>query len=69
MAKLTSKQRKKLPTKEFAEPSKRKYPIQDESHARNALSRVSQFGSPAEKSKVRSAVKRKYPKIGKRGKK
>jgi hypothetical protein len=66
MAKLTYGQRKKLPKKSFAEPGKRAYPIQDKSHARNALARVSQFGSPAEKAKVRAAVHKKYPGIGKK---
>lgn len=61
---LTSKARNDLPTKEFAEPKKRKYPINDPNHARNALARVSQFGSDEEKSKVRSAVHKKYPGIG-----
>jgi hypothetical protein len=65
MAKLTAKARKAIPTKSFAEPKGRKYPIEDKSHARNALARVSQHGSPAEKSKVRAAVKRKYPSMGK----
>jgi len=65
MAKLTTTARKELPTKSFAEPDKRKYPIENEAHAKNALSRVAQFGTPAEKAKVRSAVKKKYPSIGK----
>ena len=65
MAKLSTAARKKLPTKTFAEPDKRKYPIENEAHARNALSRVSQFGTPAEKAKVRVAVKKKYPSLGK----
>jgi len=63
MAKLTTKARKAIPTKSFALPGRR-YPIEDKSHARNALARVSQHGSPAEKSKVRAAVRRKYPSIG-----
>ena len=63
MAKLTAKARKAIPTKDFAVKG-RKYPIEDKSHARNALARVSQHGSPAEKAKVRAAVKRKYPDIG-----
>lgn len=63
MAKLSYAARKSLPTKSFAGP-KRSYPIEDASHARNALSRVSQFGSPALKAKVRSAVHSKYPGIG-----
>jgi Family of unknown function (DUF6582) len=63
MAKLTSKGRAKIKSSNFAEPGKRKYPIQDAAHARNALARVSQFGSPAEKKQVRAAVHRKYPGI------
>jgi len=66
MATVTTKKRKSLPTSSFAEPGKRAYPINDPNHARNALSRVSQFGSPAEKATVRAAVHRKYPGIGKK---
>lgn len=66
MAKLTTKARKAIKTSNFALPKKRAYPIEDRSHARNALARVSQFGSPAEKSKVRAAVHRKYPSMGKK---
>lgn len=66
MSKLSYKARKRLPSTAFAEPKKRKYPIEDKSHARNALARVSQYGSPAEKRKVRSAVHKKYPSIGKK---
>ena len=65
MEKLSTAARKELPTKSFAEPNKRKYPIENETHAKNALSRVSHLGTPAEKAKVRRAVKRKYPTIGK----
>ena len=65
MAKLTAKKRNALPTSAFAGPG-RSYPVQDASHARNALSRVSQFGSPALKAKVRAKVKAKYPSIGRR---
>lgn len=64
MAKLTAKARKSIPTKDFAEPKSRKFPINDKSHARNALSRAAAKG-PAEEAKVRAAVKRKYPSIGK----
>jgi hypothetical protein len=66
MAKLSSKQRSKLPKSSFAVPSKDGYPIHDKAHARNALARVSQFGSPSEKKKVRAAVHRRYPSIGKK---
>ena len=65
MVKLTKGQRDRLSSKSFAGPH-RSYPIQDPSHARNALSRVSQFGSPEVKAKVRAAVHRKYPGIGKK---
>lgn len=69
MAKLTTKQRDKIPGKDFALPGRR-YPIEDKSHARNALARVSQHGSPEEKAEVREKVHRKYPGMGKkRGKK
>jgi hypothetical protein len=65
MAKLSTDQRKAIPTKDFAEPDKRKYPIENEAHARNALSRVSQSGTSVEKAEVKRAVKKKYPSIGK----
>ncbi len=61
---LTSEARNALPSGDFVFPAGRRYPIENASHARNALARVSQHGSPAEKSKVRSAVHRKYPGIG-----
>jgi hypothetical protein len=64
MAVLTAKARKALPTSTFALPGRR-YPLPDRSHAQNALARVSQHGTPAEKAKVRAAVKRKYPGMGK----
>ncbi len=65
MAKLTYQERKKLPSSSFIEPKERKYPIPDASHARNALSRVSQFGSPSEKKMVSAKVHSKFPAIGK----
>ena len=68
MARLTAKARKALPSSSFAEPGKRKYPVEDPAHARNALSRVAQRGTPAEKQEVRAKVRAKYPSIGKRGK-
>lgn len=64
MAKLTTKARKKISGKNFAGPD-RSYPIEDKSHARNALSRVSANGSPAVKKEVRAKVHAKYPDIGK----
>jgi hypothetical protein len=66
---LSTKERKKLSKKEFALPGKRKYPIPDKAHARNALARVAQYGTPAEQKKVKAAVKRRFPSVGKRPKK
>jgi hypothetical protein len=76
MAVLTTKQRKKLPKSDFALPGKGEgpqgkgagsYPIPDRSHAANALARVSQHGSPAEKKAVRAKVAKKYPDMGDSG--
>lgn len=60
---LTASSRNALPASDFALPGRR-YPIEDASHGRNALARVSQHGTSAEKAKVRAAVHRKYPGIG-----
>lgn len=75
MAKLTAKARQKLSSSQFALPGRGKgkggkgsgsYPIPDKSHARNALARVSQHGTPSEKATVRAKVHRKFPSIGKK---
>jgi len=74
---MSQERRESLPSSQFAVPeskaekigvegeikgeAKGKYPIPDEKHARNALARVSQFGSPAEREAVRSKVYAKYP--------
>ena len=58
--KLTTEARKHLKKSSFVYPKDRSYPIEDMSHARNALARSS--GKP-EASKVRSAVYRKYPSL------
>jgi hypothetical protein len=73
MAKLNAAGRKKLPSSDFAIPAKAgsgkakaksgNYPIEDRSHAANALARSS--GKP-EAAQVRAAVKRKYPDMGKK---
>ena len=42
MAELSTSARDKLPARDFAEPGKRAYPIEDEPHARNAKARASQ---------------------------
>jgi hypothetical protein len=43
--KLTSKARKGLSTSSFVFPKQRKFPIPDEAHGRNALSRANQYSS------------------------
>jgi hypothetical protein len=67
MARLKMAARKRLPAKDFAVPSKRpgsgSYPIENPSHARDALARAS--GKPVQ-AKVDAAVHRKYPSMGKR---
>jgi hypothetical protein len=59
---LTTKARKKLPAASFAGPD-RSYPINDASHARNALARVAQYGDPQLQARVKRKVKKKYPGI------
>ena len=57
MAKLDAKARKAIPAKNFAGPD-RSYPIEDASHARDALARSS--GKPVHAA-VEQKVKAKYP--------
>ncbi len=62
MARITTAERKALPASKFAGPG-RSYPDDTVNRARNALARVSQFGSPAVKAEVRAKVHRDYPGI------
>lgn len=65
MAKLKMAERKALPPKDFAVPSKRpgsgSFPIPDESHAEDAMARAS--GKP-EADEVDEAVAKKFPEMG-----
>ena len=63
MAKLNAAKRNALPSKDFALPGGR-YPINDPSHARNALARASGNATPAEQATIRRKVHEKYPSIG-----
>lgn len=63
MSKLTAAERNKLGPDQFAIPGKRAYPIHDINHARNALARVAQNGTPEEQAKVKRAVHKKYPQL------
>lgn len=76
-ANISLAKRESLPAKKFAIPatkakrlgvsgeiqgeSKGKYPIDTPRRARNALARVSQFGTPGERAAVRSKVYAKFP--------
>lgn len=60
MSDLTTQQRKRLPTGRFGLPGQRKYPIADESHARNALARAAEFATPSERDEVQRNVHRLY---------
>lgn len=72
-AKLTYRQKQQLPDSAFAiierDPKTgekiRKYPIHDRAHAKNALARVAQFGTPEERRTVRTKVYQKYPELKK----
>jgi len=61
MAKLTAAERRKIPTKVFGLPEKRKYPLEDEGHARAALSRAAANASPEEQKRIRNKVHSLYP--------
>ena len=62
MAKLTTKERNNLSGSQFAGPD-RSYPIENASHARNALARASQHASPELQAKIKAKVRRKFPNI------
>ncbi|HEY7851473.1 MAG TPA: hypothetical protein VIB82_00760 [Caulobacteraceae bacterium] len=55
MAELKAKTRDKLPAKDFAEPAKRAYPVEDKAHARNAKARASQAVKAGRMSKAEAA--------------
>ncbi|MEO7235974.1 MAG: hypothetical protein ABIW80_11455 [Lapillicoccus sp.] len=57
--------RDRLKDTSFALPDERNYPIPDIEHARNALARVAQHGSPEEQKQVRAAVEKRYPSLKK----
>lgn len=65
MAALTTAQRNRMPSRSFAIPGKRAYPIENKAHAQNAMARVAQHGTPSEKSRVAAAVHQRFPSMGK----
>jgi hypothetical protein len=62
MAELSAHERDKLSDNDFALPGRR-YPIDTEARARDALARISEFGSATERRRVRMLVKHRYPDI------
>lgn len=63
MAKLTSKQRNKLPQSNFGLPGEKKYPMPDKAHAANAKARATQMVnkgklSPSSKAKIDAKANR-----------
>jgi hypothetical protein len=68
MAELRTNTRKGLKSSQFAEPEKRKYPIEDKAHARNAKARASQAQNAGRMSKAEEAkIDRKADKVLKGG--
>jgi hypothetical protein len=68
MARLTTAERNALPSSDFAIPSERKYPEEDAGHAKAALARAGEYGTPAVKAKVRKKAAAKFGMTGKKGK-
>lgn len=60
---LDAEDRAELSKSEFALPAKKKYPIPDEAHARNALARAAQFASKSEQATIRRKVEERFPGI------
>ena len=70
MTKLTTKTRKALPKKVFAEPNKRAYPVEDKAHAANAKARATQMVNKGKlSSSEASKIKAKANKVLKGSKK
>lgn len=65
MAKLTGKQRRKLPKSKFALPGQRKYPVDTKARARNALARAAQNESKATQKTIRARVTKLWPSLKK----
>ena len=70
MGLISSKQRAKLPAKEFGLPAERKYPMPNASHAANAKSRATQQVNAGNLSKsAKAKIDAKANKILNKGKK
>lgn len=71
MALLTMAERRALPKEQFAipenAPGSGSYPIPDEEHAQDALSRVQQEGTTRDQARVKSAVRKAFPSMDVKG--
>lgn len=65
MAKLTGRQRRKLPKSKFALPGTRRYPIDSKARARNALARAAQNEPKATQKTIRARVTKLWPSLKK----
>ena len=65
MARLTAKQRRKLPKSSFALPGSRRYPVDTKARARNALARAAQNESKATQKTIRARVTKRWPSLKK----
>ena len=63
--KLTTNKRNRMRSSSIALPEKRAYPINDKSHARNALSRLHN-ATPAEQKTIKKAIDKRYPGLRKK---
>lgn len=66
MAKLSTAMRKAMKPSQFAFPATKEYPLNDENHARDALSRGSANATPAQQATIKSKVAAKFPGIQQR---
>lgn len=66
MARLTAAERRALPSSDFADPVHRKYPEEDPGHAKAALARAGEYGTPAVKAAVRKKAAAKFGMTGRK---
>ena len=61
MTKMSTEQKRRLKSSDFAYPKERKYPLHDKAHARGALILAAQKGTAGDLATVKKAVKKRYP--------
>lgn len=63
--KLSTEERKKLKSSDYALPKERAYPMHTVEHAKDSLTRSAQGSSPDEHAKVKAAIQKRYPQLAK----